>query len=209
MRIVIGAGLWEVVLLCDIVGVCWYLLLLFYCLMPVVALGLSMLNKELLTYKYHKLWGTIPLTSPTPIIDGDASPLESPPMRDTNVMDRHRTTAWQVTERSFGFTLETDGYYKMQNTALSQYNCQQEILGQPVALLCSWTEVPQHVVCTAVVSLAPEPGIFLHLRQTTVIASIDSMFSAVRSSFLSSVCYLWTRYGSCWYLQPEPVGLDV
>jgi len=38
MRIVIGAGLWEVVLLCDIVGVCWYLLLLFYCLMLVVAL---------------------------------------------------------------------------------------------------------------------------------------------------------------------------
>ena len=38
MRIVIGAGLWEVVLLCDIVGVCSYLLLLFYCLMLVVAL---------------------------------------------------------------------------------------------------------------------------------------------------------------------------
>jgi len=35
MRIVIGAGLWEVVLLCDIVGVCWYLLLLFYWLMLV------------------------------------------------------------------------------------------------------------------------------------------------------------------------------
>jgi len=38
MRTVIGAGLWEVVLLCDIVGVCSYLLLLFYCLMLVVAL---------------------------------------------------------------------------------------------------------------------------------------------------------------------------
>ena len=38
MRIVIGAGLWEIVLFNDIVGVCWYLLLLFYCLMLVVAL---------------------------------------------------------------------------------------------------------------------------------------------------------------------------
>jgi len=38
MRIVIGAGLWEVILLSDIVGACWYLLLLFYCSMLVVAL---------------------------------------------------------------------------------------------------------------------------------------------------------------------------
>ena len=30
--------LWELVLLCEIVGVCWYLLLLFYCLMLLVAL---------------------------------------------------------------------------------------------------------------------------------------------------------------------------
>jgi len=38
MWIVIGAGLWDVVLLCDIVGVCWYLLLLLYCLILVMAL---------------------------------------------------------------------------------------------------------------------------------------------------------------------------
>jgi len=38
MRIAIGVGLWEVVLLCDIVGVRWYLLLLFYCFMLVVTL---------------------------------------------------------------------------------------------------------------------------------------------------------------------------
>jgi len=38
MRTVIGAGLWEVVLLCDIADICWYLLLLFYRLMLVVAM---------------------------------------------------------------------------------------------------------------------------------------------------------------------------
>jgi len=38
MRIVIGAGLWEVVLFCDVVGIYRYLLLLFYCLMLVAAL---------------------------------------------------------------------------------------------------------------------------------------------------------------------------
>ena len=38
MLIFIVADQWELVLLCDIVGVCWYLLLLFHYLLLVVAL---------------------------------------------------------------------------------------------------------------------------------------------------------------------------
>jgi len=50
MRIVIGAGLWEVVLLCDIVGVCWYLLLLFYWLMLVALRHVMSVLNERITY---------------------------------------------------------------------------------------------------------------------------------------------------------------